>query len=373
MTVKTADQVTILDISDAYNVSLVPPAAIIAATANGNAVASTFTAQVKATCGSTDVSSNVTVASSITSPYGDNLKVTSTKDSGITTITFTASTGLNDRSGSIDIPVTITNGGDTVQFTMVWSFALAPTGATGANGTSYYTHIRYSASADGSGFVTAPTSSTKYIGIATTTSKTAPTVARSYTWSKFMGDDGTNGTNGTSVTVKSTTTMYAVNTDGKNPPSSFTSSTPIATTTGQFLWTRVVTILTDASGDHTSTSYSVAAHGATGAQGPKGDSGEDGADAISVSIIPSNGTVLRNNTGSTVLTANVWKGGVPCTVATDSTNNGKVTDASGALVGYVKWYVGSSGTAAAIAATYTVTAASVDSKSVITCKIEETK
>lgn len=69
-------------------------------------------------------------------------------------------------------------------------------GPKGADGTSQYVHIRYSANANGSNFVTSPTSGTKYIGIANTTSSTAPTSAGSYAWSKYVGEDGSQGPQG---------------------------------------------------------------------------------------------------------------------------------------------------------------------------------
>ena len=69
-------------------------------------------------------------------------------------------------------------------------------GTNGTNGTSRYIHIRYSANSSGANMVVTPTATTKYIGIAVTTSATAPTTPSSYTWSKYAGEDGVNGTDG---------------------------------------------------------------------------------------------------------------------------------------------------------------------------------
>ena len=63
----------------------------------------------------------------------------------------------------------------------------------GANGQSYYTYIRYSANSNGSGMVTTPTSSTKYIGVYSGTSSTVPAYT-AFTWSKYVGDPGTPAT-----------------------------------------------------------------------------------------------------------------------------------------------------------------------------------
>ena len=68
-------------------------------------------------------------------------------------------------------------------------------GPPGNDGKSQYTHIRYSANANGSGMTTSPGSSTKYIGIAVTNSATAPAYG-SFTWSKYVGDNGARGPQG---------------------------------------------------------------------------------------------------------------------------------------------------------------------------------
>ncbi len=69
-------------------------------------------------------------------------------------------------------------------------------GENGKNGTSSYTHIRYSQNANGDGMTTEATNAV-YIGIAITTSATAPTSPSAYKWSKIKGNDGIPGTNGT--------------------------------------------------------------------------------------------------------------------------------------------------------------------------------
>lgn len=102
--------------------------------------------------------------------------------------------------------------------------------------------------------------------------------------------------------------------------------------------------------------------GDTGETGPKGDPGETGAagaDAITISITSSAGTVFKNSSGSTVLTAHVYKGGVEQTI----------TDAGvcGSL-GTIKWYKGD--TLAATAKTLTVSASSVSNSAVYTCQLE---
>lgn len=69
-------------------------------------------------------------------------------------------------------------------------------GEPGKDGESQYTYIRYSINSNGNPMTTTPTGATKYIGLAVTTSSTAPSGYASYTWQKFVGDDGSDGAQG---------------------------------------------------------------------------------------------------------------------------------------------------------------------------------
>lgn len=126
-------------------------------------------------------------------------------------------------------------------------------------------------------------------------------------------------------------------------------------------------------------SFAVAKTGATGAQGTKGDKGDQGdkgdkgdtgatgatgaagKDAIVVSITTSNGTVFKNNSGSTVLTAHVYVGGVEQTITSEGVCGS---------YGTIKWYKGTSTTAVATASTLTVKASDVDNAASYTCQLE---
>ena len=101
--------------------------------------------------------------------------------------------------------------------------------------------------------------------------------------------------------------------------------------------------------------------GSPGEKGDPGDPGEPGADAITLSITSSNGTVFKNNSGSTELTAHVFEGGV----------EQSITDAGvcGSL-GSIKWYKGGSTTAVATAKTLTVSASDVTNSVAYTCQLE---
>ena len=83
-----------------------------------------------------------------------------------------------------------------------WSLIKGADGKTPVKGVDYfdgvssYLWIMYATDANGSGMTTTPSSTTKYIGTASTTTSTAPTAASTYKWSKYVGENGTPGENG---------------------------------------------------------------------------------------------------------------------------------------------------------------------------------
>ena len=112
-----------------------------------------------------------------------------------------------------------------------WSKYIGEDGDPGSPGTSSYTYVRYSANSDGSSMTSSPQSNSKYIGIYTGTSSTAPSTASSYTWSQYRGNDGT------SVSITSIT--YAISdTEDKPSDSSFTYDSIPTVAEGKWLWTK---------------------------------------------------------------------------------------------------------------------------------------
>lgn len=83
-----------------------------------------------------------------------------------------------------------------------WSLIKGADGKTPVKGVDYfdgvssYLWIRYATDANGTGMTQTPSSDTKYIGTASTTTSTAPTQASAYKWSKYVGENGTAGENG---------------------------------------------------------------------------------------------------------------------------------------------------------------------------------
>lgn len=302
MAIKTADQITIVDVTDAYSVNLSSEAYTFAGNTSGKlASATTCTTTVYISQGSTQITPKSITASTLN---GISNTTVGTLSAAGTDITFNAASGF----GGGEITLTITLLDDTV-FYKKFSMAVARTGATGA---AVYTHVRYSANANGSSFVASPTSSTKYIGIYTGTSSTAPTSNTSYTWSKFIGEDGSDGDDGTSYY---TYVRYGTNSSGAGMTSAPTSSTKYIG-----IYSGTASTAPTSANSYTWSLY-------------VGADGNDGEDAITFDIIASGSTIFKNSSGTVTLSVNVSKGGYTGTVSTAG-----VVTCNSATLGTVKWY-----------------------------------
>lgn len=143
-------------------------------------------------------------------------------------------------------------------------------GSKGEDGSSSYIHIRYSKTSDGSDMVTSPTSETKYIGVAITTSQTSPTDAGSYEWSKYVGENGIPGDKGADGKTSYLHIAYANSADGTDGFSTSDSTDKLyigqysdfsqndSTTPSDYQWTKI--------------------------KGDKGQDGVDGNDGISPTV-----------------------------------------------------------------------------------------
>lgn len=86
-----------------------------------------------------------------------------------------------------------------------WSLIKGADGKDGKNpvkgvdyfdGVSSYVWIRYATDAKGTGMTAIPSTTTVYIGTATTTTAVAPTNASAYVWAKYIGEKGAKGDGG---------------------------------------------------------------------------------------------------------------------------------------------------------------------------------
>ena len=346
MAIKSADQITIVDVTDAYSIILTSETYTFVGGTSGVASGNTCTTQAVAFCGSVQCTTVTVNESNITCPTGISASV---KNSGTSapTITFTTTATIS-AACEATIPVTV----DGVTVNKKFSFAVAKAGSNGSSVTVSSTSVTYQAGTSGT---TAPTGSW---------STSVPSVSTGqYLWTKTVvtysdgkkteaysvSYNGTNGSNGTSVTISSTSVTYQASSSGTTTPTGEWSATVPSIANGQFLWTKTVVTYSDGK---STTSYSVSY---------KGTNGNNGADAITLTITSSAGTVFKNSSGSTTLTAHVFKGGV----------EQSITDAGvcGSL-GSIKWYKGSSTTSVATSKTLTVQASAITNSEVYTAQLE---
>ena len=330
MAIKSADQITIIDVTDAYSVMLTSEAYTFVGGSGGVTAGATCSTEAVAFCGSNQCPTVNVTASEIVCPTGVSATVENSGTSKVK-ITF-KTTATISAACEATIPVVV----DSITVNKKFSFAVAKAGTNGTNGTSVSvksTSVTYQVGTSGTDKPTGAWSTTvptvpngQYLWTKTVVnySDGKSTEAYSVSYKGTNGVDGKNGTNGTSVTIKSTSVTYQ-------------------------------TVVTYSDGKST-TSYSVSYKGTNGANG------KNGADAITMSITSSNGTVFKNNAGSTVLTAHVFIAGKEQTIADNGT--------CGSL-GVVKWYKAGNTTAVATAKTYTITATDVDNMLAITAQLEQ--
>lgn len=349
MAIKSADQITIIDVTDAYSVMLTSEAYTFIGNASGAPSGQTCETEAVAYQGSNQCSSVTINKDDITCPVGISVSV-SNSGSAKVKVTFTTTATITSACEA-NIPVQV----DGITMNKKFSFAVAKSGQDGKDGTSVTvksTSVTYQAGASGTEKPTGTWSATipsvtngQYLWTKTVVTYSDGTSTEAYS----VSYKGTNGNDGTSVTVSSTSVTYQTSTSGTTTPTGTWQSTVPNVANGQFLWTRTIVNYSDGKA---TTSYSVSY---------KGTNGIDGADAITVTITSSNGTVFKNSSGSTILTAHVFKGAKEQTVA----DNGTVTG-----LGTIKWYKGTSTTPVATANTYTVSASAVTNSEVYTCQLE---
>ena len=284
MAIKAADQLTILDVSDAYSIMLTSETYTFIGGTSGAETGVSCETEAVAFCGSNQCSTVNVTAADIVTPTGISASVTNNGTAKVK-IKFTTTATITTACEA-SIPVVV----DGVTINKKFSFAVAK-----------------------------------------------------------AGTNGTNGKDGTSVTVKSSSVTYQVGDSGTTKPTGTWSTNIPTVADGKFLWTKTVVTYSD---NKSTESYSVSY---------KAKNGAAGADAITVTITTSNGTIFKNNSGSTVLTAHVWKGSIEQTVADNGTVSG---------LGTIKWYKTGTSTAVATAKTLTVSANDVTNSQAYTCQLE---
>lgn len=370
MAIKSADQITIVDVTDAYSVMLTSEAYTFVGGISGTATGLTCTTEAVAFCGTNQCASVSVTSSSITCPEGISASVANSGSSAVK-ITFTTTAAITEACEAT-IPVVV----DGITVNKKFSFAVAMKGNTGATGekgdtgspgkgiTGVATY--YLASESSSGVTTSTTGWTTAMQSTTTTKKylwsyqkiTYTTGSPTTTTPVIIGTHGATGATGqtgaTGNGISKVETFYLTTSSasGVTTSTSGWSTTPTATTTtNKYIWSYQKTTYTNGK-TASSTPAIIGTHGATG---------QTGAAAITITITSSNGTIFKNNSGSTVLTAHVFKGAV----------EQSITDAGvcGSL-GSIKWYKQGSATALKTSKTLTVSAADVTNSVVYTAQLE---
>lgn len=364
MAIKSADQITIVDVTDAYSVMLTSEAYTFVGNTTGAPAGQTCSTEAVAFCGTNQCNALTVNKDNIVCPTGISVAVENNGTAKVK-INFTT-TGTITAACEATIPVEV----DGVTVNKKFSFAVAKTGAKGDTGsagrgiTGVTTYYLASASATGvststSGWTTTmqTTDTTKkylwsYQSIAYTSGNpttTTPVIIGTHGATGGKGDTGATGNGIKSVVNYYLTTSAA---SGVTVDTTGWSTTPKATTTtNKYIWCYQLITYTNNATTKTTPAI-IGTHGATGS---------NGADAITLTITSSTGNIFKNSSGSTVLTAHVYKGGVEQTIADNGT--------CGSL-GTIKWYKGSGTTAVATAKTLTVNASDVTNSEVYTCQLE---
>lgn len=360
MAIKSSDQISIVDVTDAYSVNLTSDSHTFPGSTSA-ALAGSVTTQIMAMRGAEQVAASVTI-SEITKPSG--VTISSDGNSIAPTLTISVSTSVTT-GGVVKIPVHIGE----ITITKEFSFAIAFKGSTGSTGKGIKsTEITYQAASSGTTIPTGtwgssiPTvSAGQYLWTRTVTTYTDNTSSTAYNVGMMgatgeKGDKGDTGDTGaTGKGVKSTAITYAKSTNGTTAPSNGWGSSVPSASAGEYVWSKTVITYTD---NTTSTTYNVGMMGAKGDKGDTGATGAAGEDAITLSITSSNGTIFKNSAIATVLTAHVYKAGT------------ELTSSQISALGSIKWYKDGGTTAVATGVTLTISAGDVSNKATYIAQLE---
>lgn len=302
MAVKASAQVSIVDISDAYNVILTSESYTFNGNTSGATSGLSCNTQVVVYCGN-EQCETVTVGT-ITCPTGISATITNNKTK-TPTITF-KTTATVTSACQATIPVTV----DGVTINKKFSFAVAKTGSTGNGIKSIKEHYAVSTSN-----TVTPTSwlddvpvtnpVNKYLwNYETITYTNGTSVDSKKRVIGVYGDTGNDGAKGADGKgIKSTAVTYQASTSGTVIPTGTWQTSIPTVSAGQYLWTRTVITYTD---DSKSTSYSVGRMGTNGTNGTNGSAGRG---------IKSTAITYQAGSSGTTSPTGTWQATVPATSA----------------------------------------------------------
>lgn len=213
---KALGQISIIDLTDGYTVSLDQDAGSFAADSNYTAINNNtqFSVNVTALQGSESISGVAKIGTCIIKNASgqtiSNGSITASAASGnISPVTITVYGGTSQSAftgemATVTIPVYVEGNpaspspSTDIVINKIFTLSAAAQGQSGQAGTSSYTYIRYAADNIGTGMSADPDDSRPYMAVLVTNSSTPPS-ASDFTglWTKYLGEDGQNGTDGT--------------------------------------------------------------------------------------------------------------------------------------------------------------------------------
>ena len=331
MAQRAADQITLTDLTDGVAVILSNDSHTFPGSVSA-ALAGSTTVKITALMGADVVPASVNT-SAVTKPAG--VTVVSDNHATSPTLTISVSTAVTT-GGEVEIPVSV---GD-LTIVKKFTYAIAYKGTTGSPGSNGV--------------------STTLVGLKNeahtiVTNSAGSTVGSSTIQVNFYGYVGATrspvtaavGTLPSGMTV-GTNTAGTASADGILTLSVAASSTLGGSDSG------VVPITLTCNGISRAINFSWAKAKA----GAAGSNGSNGAPAITLEISSSAGLVFKNTQVATVLTANVYQGGV------------QVTGAALTALGTVKWYKDGSSTATATGTTLTIAAGDVADRATYEARLE---
>lgn len=236
-TIKALGQISIIDLTDGYTVTLDQDAASFQADSTYTALNTTtqFSVNITALRGA-ETLTGVKIGTCIIKDANGNFisdgSIEASANTGnVSPITIQVHGGTHahpftGQMATVTIPVYVEGGGtsstsDDIIINKVFTISASVAGESGA---SSYTHIKYAEDAQGTNMNSDPSDTRPYIGIVVTDSPTPPTQASLYTWTKYLGENGNDGltyyihsSNGTyfkNTAVNTRLTVHLYNADG---------------------------------------------------------------------------------------------------------------------------------------------------------------
>ena len=373
MAIKSSDQISLVDLTDGYSVILTNDSYTFAGSVSAANNGSTTT-QVIALCGSEAVSATVTQANIVISSMSGEAfasgAVTVSVNNGNGSLTQPIITiqvaNTATEGGTVDIPVSIT--GTDIVIHKLFTFAIAFKGNAGSNGSSAQWY-------SGTGITGTSTTATIYSGSGVSSAKVGDmyintdtqniyrcTTAGNASAAKWVyvscikGAVGATGSNGSSSRWHTGTGITGTNTTAQIFSNSGVSSAVVG---DMYLNTSTYNTYRCTVAGAASAAKWAYVNNIKGAVGATGATGAAGADAITMTITSSAGTIFKNTSVVTILTAHVYKAGVELNASQIS------------ALGTIKWYKDGSSTAlSTTGATLSISSGDVLNKATYVAQLE---